>query len=824
MSGLELTKCQRSVGLDLLSLIMNSPRPNVIVICSPTGWGKTTICRWLLDKSYTIEKFSYSLQSNQASIVSSDFPIPDIAREIDQRAALKQPGWISFRNWLERTKSAIIQENMRKEVLETLKSALSEELPFISAFIEIFSGRLRGPKHHYENIIAMNYDHSHLVLREYLIENFRYKPAIIRIENFQRLDIGAKGFLSLLLAVRENQENLLIGEYTTGDDFNGDRELLEIAFEENAIRQSHFINLEPQDFMDLVNTMNLQNNINLSDLQARFISKNFNIRQVLNFINLKSKSSKQMELDLKTKDPTSILLSSLSNAEISMLSIIAANGGAASQSLLESIDYEECKFVNSATGSFALDTLCRSDLLHLERSYYRFVHDSDAIAVLKQNDSNVSRSAVELLRNHYAKMVDNLAEAEIETMVFALSRILILDELLGNFDEILQRINQLKGRIHKIEFPKRVITALLDANDQITTAGSRGLIDVGRYQKLLANLLFNKRLYKDCLIVQRSIVNKNEYDHLLEAAVNNRQDRHLQAISICDALLNIPHTNIEVKISSNIIKIFSHRSRNEYEKAYQVFDDAIRYYASHASKTAAYLLRTAEIVLPYDASLSYLDTAIERFEILDDKFGGGLTHVDKAMQLGRLGELASCHVELDFATKCFENYPSEIYLVRNNRACARLYEGATSDDIEDDFRYALRSTTLHFDLVAINSNLLIFYGLRQCAAGMRDCIEQISFYQGQYWRGNGTQVDKALLLMISQNLSWAYNILGDEFLHQEYKRRYQDLLVDSEFRWKMNAFPMARHDRRHYFMDKFPYEICWISGWYFSLPETVDVM
>lgn len=185
----------------------------------------------------------------------------------------------------------------------------------------------------------------------------------------------------------------------------------------------------------------------------------------------------------------------------------------------------------------------------------------------------------------------------------------------------------------------------------------------------------------------------------------NRNDQHLEAIKLCEKLLHITD-NPRYRLIVLMIRMLSERSLNrvhDYEKTFKIiqktrnFKDILEY---------GFFLRNAQIVLPYAASIEYLQKSIDFFALKNEALYAAYSRLTYSVQLARLGKLRKAEEMLNGTVPLLLNASFEKHIVYTNQAAIRLLKGQANDKTMQLLEKALLTVTTVFDRIVILNNMV----------------------------------------------------------------------------------------------------------------------
>lgn len=642
-----------------------------------------------------------------------------------------------------------------------------------------------------DKILNSNDTDSILIKIEYIKFLLQKYPFVLDITNIQNIDFMTVRSLQKILT--DNNNMYFIFEFTTINSDTTKLWKLVKTFERYAdIEVAEITKLSSEYALKIVQP----NNFSEIDAFQKFYTEIAD-GNIYKLRSAKNEISKGNTYNLQ-QDPILSQISKLSYGQKIILAIICLNNGVINRTtLLDIIEKTKDTYYILNDDIFALQ-----DLIDIFPDVCKIKHATiiDSFNLSPENYAAVV--AYKLLLQYYTLKVTT---TEISNDIISYQYEII--KLHSIFDpiQILSEIKVLK---------KILVTCLSEENGTalLTSIFNSITDDVENNVKIhIINIAYEAGFYKTAFKLLNEIeCSKNKYP-LLYCMLLNRNDYHIECIELCVKHIN-KSINDRITMILKMIKMLSERSlnNNAYVSTFWDIYNTTRYKQYYEY---GFLLRNAQIVFDYQASINYLNESISFFTEKKSYKDAACTELTLCVQLARLGKLDIAQKRILAVKDELFNSTFEKHIVMLNMVAIELLSGNTNNDIFLQLERCLVTAITSFDKIVILNNELCWHILNKSS--------------------------EQEFIAVKKQLDLALNVEPDKRLHRRtyinYAKYYDNVLnnIEKSLYWEKvasqiilpndklgNAFlrPEAAVDTELQYLASKPYYISFITYWHFDLP------
>jgi hypothetical protein len=797
----------RSSELEKLRLAIEDTRETnkIVFLTGPSGIGKSALARKVLESEGNRPAIRVEVV---AGTYTEGFYLSEIARALDSEAS-SSLALITLQSFLQR----IPTPEMRRLYNHTLLSSVSTSIPvpLAKAVGDIIERKVNWGMFDPDRIFRSTESDAVLMLHSYVHYILSKTRLVLDIENAQAIDHASLRLLSESLKTQTGQ--FIILEYTTDKPNLHSLDDLKRRFEATRSDIRHFP-LRKLPFGDVLKLIDNDEVTRL--LQRAYVSYNGNLRQLRDLDLLVSAGSGMPSFDLELEGSTGVRLESLSKRLLMTLSFVASHQGKVSHDLLRILQL----YTSPGPELFldfdqSLNQLTALEIL-LDNGHSVFLaHDSYLYSILA---SGIFERYLVLANEAWARLYQRLYRDGDYT---ALTKMEVLFQLFHfslqtDSGRLFDVMDDIKAIAINSLYPRSTL-ALLDRLRESTTAHRRLASDVrSRITFSLLDVYYALGLFKEALDTLDSLSESSDLrKDLYRAALLDRLDRHREAIEfIRDKLSTKNSWPAWCELSLKLILMTSHRSLNEMTQCEIIFKSIRKTRQYRDVPEYGYFLRNAEIVLAFEASLSYLQQSIDWFRRFEMPSAEGHSHISLAMNLARLGSLDAAMREIDLAEQALAGKTMERHVILNDRAAILLHTENLSNAPEELLNSALVTVTTSFDKIIILTNLLI-------ARSLRGILQHNDELEGELLSALNEQPDRYLHRHVFFNLAYYAQLKDDKLRCTKFMDLARDV-GDEDNYWEFRLRGGVLRDSNYLFLSRFPFAAGFISYWHFPIRTVSD--
>ncbi len=523
-----------------------------------------------------------------------------------------------------------------------------------------------------------------LVLKNYIVSTIMRTGAIIDITNAQNID--ATSFRVIRSILQDPYSKKLILEYTTE---NGNvTEAAKFADRLGCTYTLMKIDKLPFEFaLSIIGIpANAQKICEIESFYRDVVKGNL-------YKIVQAKMDSETDIINYSQDPIEKKVDSLGFASKLLLAILCLHEGEMDTRVF-------CEILNLIQMSFFVPANWDADLNTLIDHYdgkIRLRHASITESFPLTIENTAALSAYHYLVEYY----EDICHSSTITL-YQKQAVVQLVKLHSRFDP--------KRMIPLLEKFKRIIIEMLSEADAFALIKQAfEVLDNTRetvYHIRLVALCYEAGFYRGALELLSRIKSLSSVSgRVYMCMLLNRNDQHLKALELCEKLLHSTD-NPRYKLIIMMVKMLSERSLNrvrDYKNTFKRIEKSQNY---QNVLEYGFFLRNAQIVLPYKASIQYVQKSIDFFEQKGEKQYSAYSQLTYSIQLARLGRLTRAENILNSIVPMLLNASFEKHIVYVNQAAIRLLKRNANEQTLMLLDKALLTVTTVFDRIVILNNML----------------------------------------------------------------------------------------------------------------------
>lgn len=706
MSGDEFLNRTQELRTFLDEIAGARPTNRVILLEGASGIGKSSLTRRVLAEQRSLSAIKVPLL---AGLSPDGYLISEAARIFSACGA--QNGYATLQEYVVGLPPG--SEIRRRYHTELLSTAASLDPTQITGMAATMFKRKRGlGEYSADQIFQSYYGDAVSLLADYLKHVLAKHPILLNIENIQDADRVSLVLLRELLSVQNGHYVIL--EYTPGEGALNDVEGLLTLFRSTA----RSVERRPLGKLPYHDARKLFPDSYIAELAATTYEKTEgNLRALKDAVAVygSQEPPPPASSDFPALDPTPARIARLNRGALLTLCCVVAHRGAVKKEMLYALFGSHELFQQTFVHfDRAVSDLCREDMIHERDSLLSVAHDSIARSVLDEKQFlSYLVSAYETWSRVYTELNDRrdytlATRSEILSYLFHFYAHTDPARLLGVLDEVREvALASLR--------PGASLLLLRQLNAVLTTRGPEGVTSLQRVYFQLLDLYYLLGLFEQGHDLLINLPVRSAHRDVYEIALLVVQDRDAEAIIAAEAYLAEPIDRAPwYRFFLQLFLMVAFRCVERMEDCERLFSEMFEDSEYACLPEYGLLLRNAEIVMPNDDAIPYLQESVDFFLASGKSVPEAQSRISLGVNYTIAGRLEEALTQFDIADELLRGRSMKQHITLNDRAVVHLLESPPRPDrAVEQLTRARRTVTAAFDEIVVLNNLMIAHVLER---------------------------------------------------------------------------------------------------------------